>query len=143
MVVYQPRRRTSRWIWVAVAAVVAIALGLLGFWLWQQSQPSADEQIAASVDTMTGQLDVLRISHYTPDTVQGGQVVAGEEYDAALEDIARVRREWEEIAPLVDPSRAEDINSRISRIESLIQQRQPAEEVDREAGALIDILHAL
>jgi hypothetical protein len=143
MVVHRPKRRFPLW---AKAAIVLAALVLLagaGLWARSATRPSAEERIAQSVASMTAQLDVLRISHYTPDVVRDGQVVMEGEYQAALADIERVRSEWQAVrAEVPEPERTQ-IDRAIEELSALVEARRPPAEVDLRASELIDLLRDL
>ena len=143
MVVYRPKRRFP--LWTKAAIVLAALLLLAGAALWVRSavRPSAEERLAQAVASMTAQLDVLRISHYTPDVVRDGQVVMQAEYQAALADIERVRGEWRSVREDVpEPERAQ-VDRAIEDLRLLVEARRPPAEVDQRASELIELLRGV
>ncbi len=143
MVVYRPKRRFPLWVKVAIALAGLILLAGAGLWVRSSTRPPAEERIARSVASMTAQLDVLRISHYTPDVVRDGQVMMESEYQAALADIERVRSEWQAVrAEVPEPERTQ-IDRAIEELSALVEARRPPAEVDQRASELIDLLREL
>lgn len=143
MVVYRPKRRFPRWAKAAIALAALVLLAGAGLWVRSATRPSTEERLAQAVASMTAQLDVLRISHYTPDVVRDGQVVMESEYQAALADVERVRGEWQAVrAEVAEPERRQ-IDRAIEELSTLVEARRPPAEVDQRASELIDLLRDL
>ncbi len=66
MAVYHPRQRRSPWVWVVPLLLVVLILVAGGLWAARLARPSPEAQIGQAAQRMSGQLDVLRVSHYTP-----------------------------------------------------------------------------
>jgi hypothetical protein len=143
MVVYRPKRRFPLWAKAAIALAALVLLAGAGLWARSATRPSAEEQLAHAVASMTAQLDVLRISHYPPDVVRDGQVLMESEYQAALADLERVRSEWRAVRDAApEPERAQ-IDQAIEELRQLVEARRPPAEVDQRASELIDLLRGL
>ncbi|MCM8749258.1 hypothetical protein NET02_08880 [Thermomicrobiaceae bacterium CFH 74404] len=143
MVVYRPKRRFPLWAKGAIVLAALLLLAGAGLWVRSATRPSAEERLAQAVASMMAQLDVLRISHYTPDVVRDGQVVMQTEYQAALADIERVRGEWQSVRGEVpEPERAQ-VDRAIEELRMLIEARRPPAEVDQRASELIELLRGL
>ncbi len=143
MVVYRPKRRFPLWAKAAIALATLALLAAGGLWVRSATRPPAEERLAQAVASMTIQLDVLRISHYTPDVVRDGQVVMQSEYQAALADIQHVRSEWQAVrAEVPEPERTQ-IDRAIEELHTLVQARRPAPDVDKRASELIELLRAI
>ena len=143
MVVYRPKRRYPLWAKAAIALAALILLAGAGLWTRSATRPSAEERLAQAVASMTAQLDILRISHYTPGVVRDGQVVMQSEYQAALADIERVRSEWQAVRVEVPEPERMQIDRAIEELSALVEARRPPAEVDRRASELIDLLRDL
>ncbi len=143
MAVYHPRQRRSPLVWVAPLLLVALILVAGGLWAVRLSRPSPEAQIGEAVQRMSGQLDVLRVSHYTSDVVEDGQVKMEPEYQAALEDLARARQEWWAIRGQVPEGQAQPVDEGLEKLDASLRSRRPPEEVDRQVGELIRSLQGL
>ncbi len=143
MAVYHPRQRRSPLVWVAPLLLVALILAAGGLWATRLARPSPEAQIGEAVQRMSGQLDVLRVSHYTSDVVEDGQVKMEPEYQAALEDLARARQEWRAIRGQVPEGQAQPVDEGLEKLDASLRSRRPPEEVDRQVGELIRSLQGL
>ncbi len=143
MVVYRPKRRFPLWAKAAIALAALLLLAGAGLWARSATRPSAEERLAQAIASMTAQLDVLRISHYTPDVVRDGQVVMQGEYQAALADIERVRSEWQSVRTEVPEPERTQIDGAIKELHALVQARRPAPDVDTRVSKLIELLRAI
>lgn len=123
-----------------LGALVLVAGGL---WLVEQTRPSPESQVADAVQRMSGQLDVLRVSHYTSEVVEDGRVKMEPEYRAALEDLERARQEWRTVRGQVPEGQARPVDEGLGRLDASLKSRHPPEEVDRQVGELIRSLRGL
>lgn len=130
-------------VWVAPLLLVALILAAGGLWATRLARPSPEAQIGEAVQRMSGQLDVLRVSHYTSDVVEDGQVKMEPEYQAALEDLARARQEWRAIRGQVPEGQAQPVDEGLEKLDASLRSRRPPEEVDRQVGELIRSLQGL
>ena len=101
------------------------------------------EPVGPAVDRMAATADVLRLSHYTAEVVRHGQVLQQGEYQAALEDLRQLRRDWEPIRGRLPADQAADVEQALHLLETRVRQRRPPEEVAAAAEQLIARLHAL
>ena len=107
------------------------------------SRPSPQARLAETVNSITAQLDVLRLSHYTPGVVQGGEILAPGEYQAALQVLNRVRREWRDVRHLVPDADARRVSSALDRLEALVRARAEPAEVSTAVEELVSLLEGL
>lgn len=143
MAVYTPGRKTYRWAAPAAALLVLGVIVLASLWLVRASRPGPEARVADAADQMSSQLDVLRLSLYTTETVRNGQVVGQQEYDAALEALSQVRSEWEGVRTLVEPRQAEAIGRGLDQLQSLVEGKRPASEVNQLSQILIEQIRSM
>ncbi len=123
--------------------LVVLILVAGGLWAARLARPSPEAQIGQAAQRMSGQLDVLRVSHYTPEVVENGRVKLEPEYRAALEDLARARQEWQTIRGQVPEGEARRVDEGLEKLDASLRSKRPPEEVDRQVGELLAILQHL
>lgn len=124
-----------------LAAAVMVAIGLLAARLAvRQAVPVT---VSSTVDRMAATADVLRLSHYTSEVVQDGQVRQRGEYQAALEDIRQLRRDWASIRRWLPADEAARVDRMLSRLEAQVRQLHSAQEVGATVDQLIEKLDVL
>lgn len=143
MAIYRPRRRVAWWVWVLAGVAALAAIVASGLWLQQRMRPDPRVATASALQAMVDQLDVLRLSHYTPEGVRDGQVLAPGEYQASFQDVERARQEWQQVRQNVPPDRVAEVESGLAQLEEQIRARRSAEDVGRQAENLIRLLQAL
>lgn len=138
MVLYREKKKKSPWLWVgAIVAFVAL-LAVVAIVLSLTSRSSDDDRLTDAVTAMSSQLDVLRISHYTGETLAEGP--ESPEYQAALDDMERIRSEWASVEGSVPPETAAEVQGLIDQLDQAIRDQAPVSEVDSLAESLIEKL---
>jgi len=143
MAVYGERRRRTTPIVLAGALVVLLAL--LGGWAWLRLRPGpgpeeARRRVQQETQRMLEGLDVLTVSHYTEEVVQGGRVLLPEEYQAARENLQEIRRRFEVIRSYLPPQQADRVDAALTELEALVKAKRPAAEVQQQAERLMGLL---
>lgn len=143
MVVYRPRRRLPMWAKAVGVLFVTVFVVAIGIWIRAVTRPSPEERLHEAVATMTAQLDVLRLSHYTPDVVDNGVVRLDSEYQAAVEDVRHVRETWQSVRDVVPEQQRADVDRMVADLSAAVESRRSPEEVDRLVEELIVRLRGL
>lgn len=141
MAVYRQRRRSYRWLVAAGALLVALAVAAAII----RARAGGDEgdRLPDAAARMAAQLEVLKLSHYTSDTVVAGRVQQPGEYEAALRDIATVQQEWSTVRHLIDHDTAAAIDVALAELDEGVRQYRPVSEVADQADRLTGELAAL
>lgn len=134
MAVYRQRRRS--YLLPAVGVAVAVAAVVVAALLLTAGGEDPSQRLSRAVTTMTAQLDVLAVSHYTDATVADGAVLQPDEHAAALQDLETLRSEWQAVRTLADGRDAPAIDQLVERIESMISRNAPPSEVAAMADEL-------
>ena len=144
MAIYGERRRPTTPVLLAGILVVILAVTGAIFALTRlRGAPSPGAQrrlIAQEVQQMIEGLDVLTISHYTDDVVRTGQILLPDEYQAARDNLQQIRQRFERIQPYLDPQQAAEVGAALTKLQTMVENKQPPAEVGQQAERLVKLL---
>ena len=140
MAVYSGRRRRATGIRIALGVALLFILFMLGVIFWSLLGPGSSQQIPNTLETMSNQIEVMRVSHYTSATVKDGKVINQGEYDAALEDLRRAREEWRAIGGKIDSSWRTQVEEGLDDLQRMVEGKYPADDVNGRAKELQNLL---
>jgi len=140
MAVYRMRRRRlAPALLLGALLLLALALGALVGLLPLLRGPSP----AGTLKRMEEILEVLEISHYTPEVVEDGVVLRPGEYEASLEDLRLLQQVWLPVQDRFPPEKARRVETALDRLTVLIQGKADPQEVRQAVQALRSALHSL
>lgn len=147
MAVSRQPRRVNRII-AGLAVLAVIALILAGILMLRSrsgsTQPDPEEarrqRIIQTIQQMIQGLDVLIISHYTEEVVQGGQVRLPNEYQAARQNLQHIQQRFEDIRLYLDAQQAAEIEGALVVLQEMVENKRPVSEVRGQSEALIEML---
>lgn len=147
MAVYgEPRRFNTPLILVGVLAVILLVVGggLVFTRLRKAPGPEAQRRLVdQEIQRMTEGLDVLTISHYTDEVVQGGHVLLPEEYQAARENLRQLQQRFERIQPYLDPQQAAEVEAALTTLRQMVDNKRSPADVQQQAERLMALLAQL
>jgi hypothetical protein len=143
MAIYRPR--TRRWPLLTAVGFLALASGFaLGWGLGAGREPDPAEALAllrSSVTTAAGTLEVVEVEYR--ESVQDGRIVSSPEYQGARDALGRSHERYLEVREALralDPGLVGRADALFSRLERLLRDRAPVEEVSEATQELADLL---
>lgn len=145
MAIYRPR--PSRLPFVIGALVVGLLGGLATGAALVGGRPASVEDAATRVrGSLDGAASLLEIASLEyAEAVQAGTVVNPVEYQGSLDALTQSRARYEEAQGALvtlDPPRAAAIAAAYARLETLMRQPAPIEEMQPDLGALEGLLRS-
>lgn len=101
------------------------------------------QQVVQTIQQMIQGLDVLIISHYTDEVVRGGEVRLPNEYQAARQNLQQLDQHFDAIQPYLEAEQAAGVESALTELQEMVENKRPSSEVKEQAEALIRILSQL
>jgi hypothetical protein len=127
-----------------IAGVLGLVVGLLAGWGLLRPEPDPAQvlgDVRATLASAAGTLEVVEIEY--AESVEGGEIVAGPEFEGARDALALSRRHYLDVRDAVlaiSPESASAIDDAYDELEGLVEGRGPIDEVAELARELREMI---